>query len=126
MSASGASSDVVLDPAAIAQLRDLQADGEPDVLEELVTMFLSDTARRLAAIRESVSEGRVPEVERAAHALAGGSAVFGAESFISTCRELQRAGREGNLDAVPELVERMEAEFERLRDALRQEIAARS
>ena len=126
MNAHSAENGRVLDPAALDQLRELQADGEPDVLEELVDMYLSDTAERLGMLRNAVSERRASDVERAAHALAGGSAVFGAEALISVCRQLQTVGREEDLEPAPALLERLDVEYDRLRTALQQEIATDS
>ena len=112
----------VIDPAAIDQLRELQVEGDPDVLGELIGMYLTDTEQRIDTIQAAVSEERHTDVERGAHALAGGSAVFGADALIAVCRQLQAAGRSGDLGPARELVERLRVEFDRLQVALSQEI----
>jgi len=119
----GDSQGRVIDPAAIEQLRALQGADEPDVLAELVEMYLADTEPRIVELRAAVGEGRLEDAGRAAHALAGGSAVFGAEPLISVCRQLQAAAREGDGASAPALVERLQEEYDRLRNALRREIA---
>lgn len=113
----------VLDPAALDTLRELQEDGEPDILGELVAMFETDSEERLQALQQAVREGRPADVTKAAHSLTGGSAVFGAESVVTVCRELQSVGGSGDLSAAPDLVDRLLAEYERLRTALRHEVA---
>lgn len=112
----------VVDPDAIDQLRELRVDGEPDPLAELVDMYIADTAQRIETISAAIGDERHADIERGAHALAGGSAVFGAESLIAVCRRLQMAGRAADLGAARELIDRLEQEFERIRAALHAEL----
>lgn len=56
-----------LDPGVLAGLRELQQAGEPDILTELVEMFVDDAEPRLAALREAVEKGDADNVERNAH-----------------------------------------------------------
>jgi HPt (histidine-containing phosphotransfer) domain-containing protein len=113
----------VLDAAAIDGLRELQEPGEPDLLDELVEMFVTDGDARIEAISQASGNMRASDVEREAHALKGASAVFGAEAVVDLCQRLQMAGRSGDLTGVPGLVERLRHEYERLTSALRAEAA---
>ncbi len=48
---------------------------------------------------------------------------MGAKRMAAICSELQDVGHFGELEPAPVLVERLEAEFERVRPALEAEIA---
>jgi len=48
---------------------------------------------------------------------------MGARRMAAICPELQYVGASGDLSRVPELLERLEAEFGRVRPALEAEIA---
>lgn len=59
----------VMDRRVLACLRELRADGEPDVLSELIQMFLQETPQRLAALAEAVAGPDTAATERLAHSL---------------------------------------------------------
>src|SRR5205085_5380201 len=46
--------DEVVDASVLAALRDLQGEGQPDLLAELIAIYLRDTTPRLAALHEAV------------------------------------------------------------------------
>jgi two-component system sensor histidine kinase/response regulator len=112
-----------LDQIMLARLRDLQEEGEPDILNELIELFLSDVPLQLAALREVVDAGGAHSVGRIAHTLRGSSGSMGATRMTTICSELEDVGASGDLSRAPELLERLEEEFERLRMALEAKIA---
>ena len=118
-----ASQEPAIDPDALAGLRVLQDDGEPDVLRELIEMFLADAEPRLASLREAVHQGNAAVVEREAHALKGSCANFGAEPMSRICERLQAAGRSADLTNVLALLGKLEGEYERVCDALNGELS---
>ncbi len=109
-----------LDSAVLAGLRELGGD---DLLSELAGLFLEDTPQRLEGLREAIENGDAPAVERTAHALKGSSANIGAVAMSELTAQLQDAGRGGVLSGAPELLERLEREFERVRAELAAEAA---
>ncbi|MDQ3327208.1 MAG: Hpt domain-containing protein [Chloroflexota bacterium] len=113
-----------IDQRVIESLRDLQEDGEPDLLDELVQMFLTDAAPRLTALRGAVALGTPLVIETQAHALKGSCANFGARPMSAICEVLQSAGRSGELATASGLLAPLQAEFERVRDALNAELVA--
>ena len=108
----------VLDHAVIEGLRDLQEDGDPDLLAELVEVFEADVPPRVAALRGALERGDAGTIERTAHTLKGGSANLGAAKMAGTARLLEEAGRAGDLSTAPALLERLDADFEEARAAL--------
>jgi signal transduction histidine kinase/DNA-binding response OmpR family regulator len=112
-----------LDQIMLARLLDLQEEGEPDILNELIELFLSDVPPQLAALREVVKAGEAHSVGRIAHTLKGSSGSMGATRMTTICSELEEVGASGDLSRTPELLERLEEEFGRVRIALEAKMA---
>jgi len=70
-----------LDPRVIDSLRQLTQDGEPDVLAEVLGLFLADAPARLAAIAAAAQAGDGPALHRSAHALKGAAGTIGASAL---------------------------------------------
>lgn len=111
----------ILDRHVLDDLRSLQEEGEPDIVTELIDLYLQEAPDRLQAIREAVRDGDAPCLLRAAHSLKGSSANLGAAGVAAVCAELERCGREVVLDGAPALLERLEADFKKLHAALERE-----
>lgn len=116
---SDARHDSVLDPAVIASLRELGADGEADLLSELVQLFLADSPDKLEAMRDGFGGGDAKLVERTAHSLKSSAASLGATSLSKVMAEIESAGRAQDLERVSALLPRVSQEFDQARDALR-------
>ncbi|MDQ1443745.1 MAG: two-component system, sensor histidine kinase and response regulator, partial [Acidimicrobiaceae bacterium] len=69
------SRSMVLEPVVFGALKDLEGQ-DPDGVAQLVTLFLRDTASRLATLRENHSDAEA--LARAGHALKGSCASFAA------------------------------------------------
>jgi PAS domain S-box-containing protein len=108
-----------VDRAVLEGLRDL---GDEEMLRELVEMFLDDGQSSLATLRKALEEGDAQSVERVAHTLKGSSGSMGAVRMATLCAELEDVGAFGDLSRAPELLEHLEAEFERVRPVLEGEI----
>lgn len=119
----GGSSEAPIDPDALAGLRDLQEEGEPDFLRELIETFLADAAPRLASLREAVARGNATFVEKEAHALKGSCANFGARPMETVCQQLQAAGRSRDLGGAGVLLDKLDVEYGRVRAALTAELS---
>jgi two-component system, sensor histidine kinase and response regulator len=114
----GASPDDSIDRSVLAGLRELQAEGEPDIVAELAEMFLEDVPIRLTELRDAVEIGDGHLVERVAHALKGSSAAIGAVKMEVICAELEEMGRSEDLAAASERLSNLHEEFGRVGMAL--------
>ena len=119
VSSSGA--EETLDPTVVQSLRDLGGD---EMLLELTQIFLEDTSSNLDALKEAIEKHDTNSVERVAHTLTGSSGNMGATRMTYLSAKLQDAGASEDLATAPALTERLEAEFERVRSALKTEIEA--
>jgi HPt (histidine-containing phosphotransfer) domain-containing protein len=90
----------------------------------LMRLFLDDCPVRVAELRAAVASGDPDQVQRAAHAIKGSVATFGARQARDLAADLERAGRERRLGDAAGLLGTLELELERVNEALRQESVA--
>jgi PAS domain S-box-containing protein len=117
------SSELPLDPSQIALLRSLD-DGDGALLTELISQYLAQTNEGRGELARVVQVGDHGAVERAAHALRGASANIGAAGLAALCETMEQRAKADQLDDAGELVERFDAEFERVSEALNELMAA--
>ena len=110
----------MLDPSVIDNLRQLNREGEPDVVHEVMTLFLDDAPKHLSLIDAAVVKADAPGLQRAAHALKGASASIGATALQAACRELEDLSRSGTLDGAKAVVARVRDEFARVKAEINQ------
>ena len=102
-------------------LRELNEDGEPDIVTELIDLFLRDTPPRLAALKDAIREGDVQALSQNAHTLKGSSANLGATRLASLNAELHSQASDGSLEGAGRLLAQLDNEFERVRHLLESE-----
>ncbi|MFT5283998.1 MAG: HPt (histidine-containing phosphotransfer) domain-containing protein [Planctomycetota bacterium] len=112
------SDDRILDMEVIEALRALEAEGAPGLFDELVELFLSDTPPRMKSLAEATAAGDMKAVEFNAHSLKSSCGNLGATILVDLFREIERLGREEELDGVSVLVNRSAEEFDRVQVAL--------
>jgi signal transduction histidine kinase/DNA-binding response OmpR family regulator len=108
-----------LDLSVLESRRGPRRDGEPDKLARIVDLFMDDVPLRLDELRQAVERGEAQKVEETAHMLKGGSGYMGAVQMAEICAGIQGLGASGELSRAPELLDELEAEFKRIRPALR-------
>ena len=111
-----------VDISVLAGLRELQGEGEPYILNELIELFLDEVPGQLEALGEAAQMGDAQSVERIAHTLKGSSANMGAVRMEALCAELEEAGRSEDLSAASGQISRLEQEFGRVRAVLEKEL----
>ena len=114
----------VLDPLVIENLKQLNMEGEPDVLAEVLQLFLEDVPRRIAKLRAASAAGDAAEICKGAHSLKGSAGNIGAKTLLAVCRELDDKGRAGDLAGAKPLIDALEAEFAKVEVAIRGILAA--
>ena len=114
----------VLDPSVLAKLRQLTVPGEPDVLGEVLTLFLEEVPPRIARLRNAWASGNIEEMQRAAHSLKGSAGNIGASGMFDVCRQLDGLSRSGSLESAATLVDALDAEFDKVQTEIRRLTAA--
>ena len=118
------SSTAVLDPAVIDSLRQLTPPGEPDVLDEVLRMFLDEVPRRIDRLRAAWAAGDLAELHRAAHSLKGSAGNIGAHAMYAVCRQLDERGKAGDLAGTEQLVAALAEEFGKVEGEIRRLLGA--
>ncbi|MFN8455281.1 MAG: response regulator [Anaerolineae bacterium] len=107
-----------LDPAALAQFRAIVGTNTPEMVIELINIYLEDSTERLTKLQQALAENKATELERVAHSFKSSSATFGALGLAALCQELEIMGRTEALAGADEHLQRIQVEFERVKVAL--------
>jgi CheY-like chemotaxis protein len=110
-----------LDLTVLAELRQFQAEGEPDIVQELAEAFQFETPPLLQTLRQAVAEGQSEQLKRAAHNLKGSSNNLGAHTMAALSADLETIGKQGTVERAAELITRLEQEYQRVCQALASE-----
>jgi HPt (histidine-containing phosphotransfer) domain-containing protein len=109
----------VLDPDVVESLRQLTPPGEPDVLGEILSLFLDEVPRKIATLRAAVTSGDAVEVQRIAHSLKGSTGNIGARAMYDVCRQLDDRAKSGEVARLQPLVDALDAEYGRVETEIR-------
>jgi CheY-like chemotaxis protein/HPt (histidine-containing phosphotransfer) domain-containing protein len=108
----------VLDPTVLSELRQLQGEGEPDIVQELAEAFQFETPALFTLLRRAVIEEQPEQLRQAAHNLKGSSSNLGACRMVALASELEALGKRGMVDGAAVLVAHLEQEYQRVCQAL--------
>lgn len=110
----------VLDMSVVEELLSFSDDGDPELLLDLIQMFLDDGPEKVRAVQEGLLAGDFDKMERAAHSLKGSSGNLGARILQETCERIQVATRQRQLDETRGLAGQLAADFAQAEAALRE------
>jgi HPt (histidine-containing phosphotransfer) domain-containing protein len=112
----------VIDRSVLASLRELQDEGDPDIIAEVGGLFLKHSPDKVNAILQSVESNDAKGLQLAAHSLKSSSAYIGAMRLSAMAKELEMMGRSSSLQGAVELAQELKAEFSLVMTALEKEI----
>jgi len=93
----------VIDPEAIARLRELDPSGQQGVVQRVLRAYETSLARHLGDIAGARDGGDLDRLMRAVHTLKSSSAAVGALAFSQRCADIEQAAREAQ--SMPEATE---------------------
>ena len=102
-----------VDAEVLEGFRQLQEEGQPDIVNEFIDLFLCDLPGRREAIRRALGDADTDGVRGAAHALKSSAAYIGAAGLARLCAELELAARNGDLTTAADRASALEVEAER-------------
>jgi len=108
----------ILDPAALALLRQLRRPDKPDPVAELIDLFVQETPKRLREMRTAASQYDAEALAAAAHNLRGCVGSIGAVKMAGLCEKLEENAGRRALQISSRLLNEIETEFDRVRQAL--------
>ena len=118
------SSSPVVDLGMLRKLRASQGPGEPDIVAEVISLFLEDASPRLLVIQDAVARGDLTTAARTAHTLKGSAGHLGAKTLAALCGRLEEKVRDGVPFNVAFTVGAIAEELARVSAALVAEAAA--
>ena len=119
------SDDKVLDESAVpvdlARMFEVMGE-DPAELRETLDLYLDDMADNLGKLLAAIASGNANEIMLLAHNAAGVSANCGIVALVAPLRELERLGREDQLNGVEVLSAQVDQEFDRVRLFLKENL----
>jgi CheY-like chemotaxis protein len=107
-----------IDPQALDQIRSLQREGMPDLVEKVINLYLQDAPHLIQAIQEAVAQGDPLALKKAAHTLKSSSANLGAVTLAELCKTLEMMGHANTVENAEDIAAKMGAEYNRVLEAL--------
>jgi PAS domain S-box-containing protein len=107
-----------IDMQMLQQTRQLLGEDGAPQLAGMINRFLADTADLLAAMGYAAAQGDADAIQRAAHKLKSSSALVAATMLSDLCDSLEQALRMNTAVDLREQVQRIEAEFGRVKSEL--------
>jgi HPt (histidine-containing phosphotransfer) domain-containing protein len=102
-------SDFIVDCSRLEALSEGRLAGEPDMVPLLIETFAVDARERMARAKSSLLALNMTALARDAHALRGSAGLIGAELLRRDAERLERAARNGDADAIADLIARADA-----------------
>jgi HPt (histidine-containing phosphotransfer) domain-containing protein len=121
-------SDSASDPlnaSRLAELDDLDYEGEPSIVVELIDDFLGSAPVSISALKEAQAALALEPAQRIAHTLRGSSRNIGADRMGALCSRIESLANEEALASAEPIIRDIETEFELARLALVAERAKR-
>jgi signal transduction histidine kinase/DNA-binding response OmpR family regulator/HPt (histidine-containing phosphotransfer) domain-containing protein len=104
-----------LDPAVLASLRSLSADGGEALVVKLAQIFRDDAQLRRDQLRRAFDESSAELLRSAAHAFKSSSANMGARALAEICRQIETQTLGGDIpEACASLLVELEHEYARV------------
>ncbi len=95
-------------------------DGDPELLEEIVSLFFESTSEILETIRAAVTQANSESLNSSAHQLKGALANVGAKAATEAANDLENMGRSGMLTGLERAMQSLETEMSRLEPELQE------
>jgi CheY-like chemotaxis protein/HPt (histidine-containing phosphotransfer) domain-containing protein len=112
-----------LDFKTISSLRELQEEGEPDILREFVDLFLEDIPQRLSNLQTAIDCEDFPAAKRLAHTIKGSCGNLGARKMARLSLDLERlAAQSADPAKMRDLLSQLQSAFESTIDAFNAKI----
>jgi HPt (histidine-containing phosphotransfer) domain-containing protein len=109
-----------IDWSVLDSMKLLQQPGKPDLLKQLMTIYLTSSPPLMEGIRSAIASRDREALMHAAHSLKSSSLSLGATGLGETCASLEQMGKAGSMGDAPALLNRAETQFAAVTSAFRQ------
>ena len=114
--------DSLLDLQTLDGIRALQNPQAPDILGQLLEIYLDNAPELIRHLQTSIQDGCSQSVREHAHSLKSSSGNIGARLIRELCAELEDMGRNGDIDGADRVLEEIEQLFPITCELLEREI----
>jgi len=112
------STGAILDRKALDAIREMESPALPDVLEQIVDVYLEHAPNQLTTLAAAVETSDIKTQHRIAHNLKSSSANLGAHDLAALCQALETSTRHGPSKRAGALVMEISGAFAQVRAAL--------
>ena len=106
-----------IDLSVLISLEEAQVDGEPDLIVDLIDLYLDEAPRRMADMSALLAQHDWLSLGRAAHSLKGCSAVLGAGRTPQLCEAVEQFAMENAPARSVNVLHKLHEEFALVREA---------
>jgi HPt (histidine-containing phosphotransfer) domain-containing protein len=110
-----------VDLGALRSFEEAQLDGEPDLIVELIDLYIDETARLLGVMRAGLNNKDWEVIKRASHSLRGSSGNLGILQMSLICDQMEHMEFNDLFPTAEELLHSLDHEFARVCEVLLQE-----
>jgi len=96
----------------------------PEIFIELVELYLEEAPNQLAEMRKQFEAEDHEGMAATAHSFKGSSLNLGANSLAEICKKIELKGKQGNLEALEDLLAQLDLRFEQAQKELQREMAS--
>ena len=104
--------------AGLLKLREMQEEGEDNIIKQLIELFLCETPQHFDALRRALEGANREALQREAHVLTGSCAIMGASKMAALSTELEKISRGTHLENAGAVLEKLVTEYVRVCVAL--------
>ena len=111
-----------LPPTPVVSRRELlkRVDGDMELLQDLVDVFLEDLPQRLEGLRAALDQDDLEGVHEKAHSIKGSVSNFAAAAAFEAASQVNDLARSGTRNGLKQAIDVLEQEMTRLQPALRE------
>jgi HPt (histidine-containing phosphotransfer) domain-containing protein len=85
--------------------------GDSEIVQEVLTVFQTDTATRLRSLQAGLAAGNTAQVRTQAHSIKGSASQVGAAGIAALCQRIEHEAEQGLSDALTAMVRELETSF---------------
>ncbi|HEY0846383.1 MAG TPA: response regulator [Noviherbaspirillum sp.] len=108
----------IIDRRRIDQLIELQDESNPTLASDIVQLFINDSPRHLQNIADALAAANAEALVSASHRFLSSIENLGAQRMRKHCMELERRGRDAELQGAEQVLDRLRREFDIARQHL--------
>jgi two-component system sensor histidine kinase/response regulator len=115
----------IIDFEKLAEISELQEEGDPDIVVELIDLFLQEVPERIEELRGAIAAQDSPRIGRVTHTLRGAAGNLGAGTLASICLAMETGAKTASQSETEASFQQLESEFALVKATLLEERARR-